>query len=355
MDKFKELKITGYDHIEFAVSDLEKSSELYLRMGFEKVATREILERKLKSYLLIQNDIRILLSQSNEPKDDVSKFVSKHGDGVITVAFQCVDALSTFEKTIHRGAHSAEAPKSIQKDYGKVNFASIKAFGDVKHTFVTREGNLFLEGFDVYGKPVGHGYGLTQIDHVTNNVEKSQMDTWVKYYQDIFGLENTRFFDIHTKRTGLYSKVMESSDGIVKMPVNEPTEDASQIQEFIDTNHGPGVQHIALATNNILPSMQSLRKQGIQFLDRPPHTYYEMIPGRVPNVTENLDEIEQNDILIDGDQSGYLLQIFTQNLVGPFFYEIIQRKGHKGFGEGNFGALFEAIERDQIRRGVLKE
>jgi len=354
MTDFDALKIIGFDYVEFAVSDIDKALGLYLRMGFEKAGTREIHERKLKSYRLNQNNINIILSQSTDPKDPVAKFQQAHGDGIMTVAFLCEDAVSALEIAVSRGAQVAEAPRSYQKDFGSVTQASIKAFGDVRHAFISRKGNLFAEGFDVPYKITSQGFGLMGIDHVTNNVGKGEMEGWANYYEKIFGLKNTRFFDIHTQRTGLYSKVMESPNNVIKMPVNEPTEDASQIQEFLDMNHGPGVQHLALTTNNIADTLRKLKKEGLDFLSVP-RTYYEAVPKRVPNIKENLSELADLDILVDGSDKGYLLQIFTKNVVGPFFYEVIQRCGDNGFGEGNFTALFEAIERDQIARGVLKE
>lgn len=354
MTDFDALKIMGFDFIEFAVADLDKALELYLKMGFEKAGTREILERKLKSYRIVQNDINIILSQSDDPKDPVAKFHQAHGDGIMAVAFRCEDAVSALEITAARGAEVVEAPRSYQKDFGSVTQSSIKAFGDVRHTFISREGNLFAEGFDVPYKISSRGYGLMGIDHVTNNVAKGDLGIWVEYYEKIFGLSSTRFFDIHTQRTGLYSKVMESPNGIIKMPINEPTEEASQIQEFLNVNHGAGVQHLALTTNNIVETLTGLKKEGLKFLEVP-RTYYEEIPKRVPNIIEDLSQLADLGILVDGSRKGYLLQIFTHNLVGPFFYEVIQRRGDNGFGEGNFTALFEAIERDQIQRGVLKE
>lgn len=354
MSHFDALKIRDFDHLEFAVADLDRAAELYLRMGFEKASTRSIRERQLRSYLMVQNGIYIVLSHSTKAGDPVHNFVKSHGDGVISVAFRCEDAVSALEVALNRGAELAQSPKSYQKDAGKVEQAAIKTFGDVIHTFVSRQGTLFLEGFDLAVKPQNRGVGLTRIDHITSNVERGKREQWTKYYENVFGLENTRFFDIHTKRTGLYSTVMQSPNRTIKMPFNEPTDEASQIQEFIDVNHGPGIQHVALATSDIFSTMRPLRREGIKFLDAPPQTYYEAIPTRVKNVTENLNELADLGLLVDGDDKGYLLQIFTQNVVGPFFYEVIQRKGNDGFGEGNFTALFESIERDQIRRGVLK-
>ncbi len=355
MSDFECLRISDFDHLEFAVSDLDEASTVYYRMGFEKAGERELLERKLRSVLFVQNDVNIVLSRSEDPNDWVCKFLRAHGDGVCSVSLRCEDAVSTFESTLSRGANPAQPPKLVRRDFGEVTQASIRAFGDVVHTFVSRKGNLFLEGFNVPLNTRSSGCGLKRIDHITTNVERGKMEEWAQFYERVFGLKNTRFFDIHTENTGLYSKVMQSPDGIIKMPFNEPTEGRakSQIQEFIDINHGAGVQHVAFLSDAIMDSVRTLRKE-IQFLDAPPTTYYERLPVRVPGVTEDLGELQELAILADGDANGYLLQLFTQNIVGPFFYEVIQRKGNDGFGEGNFRELFEAMERDQIRRGVLR-
>lgn len=355
MGSYQDLGITDFDHIEFAVTDIAQSIKLYENLGFEKIGTREIRERELHSVLMAQNDIWVLLSHSKRTADPVSQYVAKHGDGVINVAFRCNDAFSAVEIAGNRGAQIVEPPRSMEKDFGSVQQAAIAAFGDVRHTFVHRKGDLFAEGFDAPLRPATRGYGLKRIDHITTNVEKGQLDGWAGYYERVFGMKNTRFFDIHTERTGLYSKVMQSPDGVIKMPVNEPGSGANQIQEFIDVNHGPGVQHIALQTDAIIPTLEELQANGIAFLDAPPSTYYEAVSKRVKGVREDLTRLQQLAILVDGSEKGYLLQIFTQNAVGPLFYEVIQREGDDGFGEGNFKALFEAIERDQERRGVLKK
>ncbi len=353
MSDYQSLGLIDFDFIEFAVSDLDKASELYLRFGFERMATREIAERQLKSYLMAQNDTRVLLSNSVKKDDPVAQYVATHGDGVISVGFRCEDAVTAFETAVRRGASVAESPRSLKKDFGSIHFASIRSLGDVRFTFISREGQLFAEGFDVPVRANNPGFGLQCIDHITCNVEKGKMEEWAGFLEKVLGFKNTRFFDIRGERTGLYSKVMQSPDGRIKMPINEPTESSSQIQEFIDVHHGPGVQHIALATEDIFGSLRQVRRSGVKFLEVPA-TYYEVLGQRVPNVTEKLSELAELGVLVDGDSKGYLLQIFTHTVVGPFFYELIQRKGNDGFGEGNFTALFEAIERDQIKRGVLK-
>lgn len=353
MNPYDSLKIKGFDHIEFAVDNLEKTILLHKKLGFLQIGIREARERGLTSVMMAQGNARILLSKSTVSTDPVYQFVSNHGEGIFNVALQCENSHAAFEQTVQRGALPFGSPRTIQKEMGKIETAAIRAFGDVIHTFVSREGSLLAEGFNEPVQIPKSALGIIEIDHITSNVEKGKLETWAKWYENIFGLMNTRFFDIRTEKTGLLSKVMESPDHRVKIPLNEPTNPKSQIQEFLNVNHGPGIQHLALLTNDILLTVPHLQTSDIQFLEGPPSAYYEAITQRVPHVSEDLKTIQDLSILVDGDPSGYLLQIFTQNVVGPFFYEVIQRKGNQGFGEGNFTALFEAIERDQIRRGVL--
>ncbi len=353
MSLFESLELLDFDHLEFAVDNLEEAEKLYYRLGFEKIGTRQLHERGVTSSLLAQNEIFIVLSHSTQEGEPVSEYVKKHGNGVISVGIQCRNALSTLEKVVSRGAKAADTPKTFENELGSVQQCSIQVFGDVRFSFISRTGNLFAEGFTAPRRTNHSGTGLFRIDHITNNVEKNQREHWKGFFEKVFGFEDVRYFDIKTQRTGLYSTVMQSPNGVLKMPFNEPVGEGSQIQEFIDVHHGAGVQHVALETKSIIPTLRTLRQNQLKFLSVPT-TYYEAIPSRVPNVTENLNELEELGILVDGDKAGYLLQLFTENVVGPFFYEVIQRKGNNGFGEGNFTALFEAIERDQIRRGVLK-
>jgi 4-hydroxyphenylpyruvate dioxygenase len=353
MGIYESYKFKEFDHLEYAVGDLDKTTAVFLNLGFEKVASREIRERQLQSFLLQQGGINIVLSKSTLATDPVASYVATHGDGICSVGLRVEDAVSALELAVGRGAEVAESPMSFQKDYGTLDKTAIKVFGDVRYTFVSREGNLFLEGFETPVKPQGKGYGLQRIDHVTNNVENGKRQYWADWFKKVFGFIDTRYFDIKGARTGLYSTVMQSPDGLIKMPFNEPTEGASQIQEFLDIHHGPGIQHVALSTETILESVAGLRKAGFRFLEVP-QTYYEAVPKRVPYMKEELAEVAALNVLVDGNKEGYLLQIFTQTLIGPFFFEVIQRRGNDGFGEGNFTALFEAMEADQIRRGVLK-
>jgi 4-hydroxyphenylpyruvate dioxygenase len=352
MPGFEELKITGFDHLEFAVADLEKSAELYLQLGFEKLATRHIRERQLQSYLMGQNDVFVLLSHSTEAKDPIAQYVRKHGDGIATIAFRCEDAATALDTALRRGASVTQPPKALQRDFGSVTQAAIAGFGDVQLQFLSRDGLLFAEGFDTPYSIDVRGNGLTKIDHLTVNVEAGQRGHWKEFFEKVFGLVDSRFFDIQTDKTGLYSTVMESPNHAIRIPINEPTGEKSQIQEFLDIHHGPGVQHAALSTESILTTLAALKSHGIAFLDVP-DSYYEMLPKRIHYFTESLEELKKNRVLVDGNGSGYLLQIFSKNLVGPFFFEIIQRKADMGFGEGNFRALFEAIEREQQKRSYL--
>lgn len=353
MGIYEQYKLKDVDHLEYAVGDLDKYATVFLNLGFEKVAMRDIRERQLQSLLMVQGGINIVLSKSTLASDPVANYVATHGDGICNVGLRVEDAVSALELAVSRGAEVAESPKSFQKDNGTLQRAAIKVFGDVRYTFLSRTGSLFLDGFDTPAKTQTKGYGLTRIDHITNNVEAGKRTYWADWFKKVFGFIDSRFFDIHTKRTGLYSTVMQSPDGLIKMPFNEPTEGASQIQEFLDIHHGPGIQHVALATETVLDCVGGLRKAGFKFLEVP-QTYYEAVPKRVPYMKEKLAEVAALNVLVDGDEKGYLLQIFTQPLVGPFFFEVIQRRGNDGFGEGNFTALFEAMEADQIRRGVLK-
>ncbi|MBI1859801.1 MAG: 4-hydroxyphenylpyruvate dioxygenase [Deltaproteobacteria bacterium] len=352
MNDFNQLGIMEVDHVEFAVGNLEQKSALFYSLGFERMGYREITERGLRSLLLGQGKIWIVLTHSTLKSDRACQYVANHGDGILTIAFSCRNAVTALETTVARGAALTESPRKIARDFGQLERASIAGPGDVHHVFLQRTGALFDDGFNEPVREAPPGFGLGRIDHLTVNVEKGRMKDWADFYAKVFGFKNSRTFDIRTDRTGLKSFVMESPDGRIKIPINEPTEDASQIQEFLNIHHGPGVQHMALSTPDILQSVKKLRGLGIAFLEVP-DTYYEAVTARVTQISAQIPELRDQRVLADGDASGYLLQIFTQNLVGPFFLEFIQREGNDGFGEGNFQALFEAIELDQERRGVL--
>jgi len=355
---------TGFDHVEFAVNDIAQHSEMYRKMGFEQVGERHLRDRGTKSVLWQQGFIRILLTQSDgtpaAEKDPAVKFLRTQAEGVCVLGVEVEDAAAEYAAAVSRGGKSAMAPKTYETPEGRVTRAEVFTPGAVRYAFMSRsypngfEGRgLFDEGMVLsrFKSPMTNH--LHSIDHLTNNGTIGEMDMWVKWFSDVFGFGTTRHFKITTGRTGLNSYVVESKCGRVKVPINEATEPESQVQEFVNRMKGSGVQHLALLTTHIMDTLPILRKTGFKFLTVP-HTYYEAVPTRVPNVSENLGELESLGILLDGDETGYLLQIFSEESVGPFFFEYIQRKGNRGFGEGNFRALFEAIERDQIKRGVLK-
>jgi 4-hydroxyphenylpyruvate dioxygenase len=356
----------GFDHIEFVVSDLEKQGEMWERLGFQKIGKREQPQKGLSSHLYGQGWVRILLTKPDESSSAAQKqyqteFHKKHGDGICTLAVAVDDAEEVFKKTVERGARPALEPEHFEWEAGKVVRAEIWTPEDIRYAFMEREtqgqtSSAFLFDEDLIADclqcpSIG---GIQTIDHLTNNVSIGEMSKWVDWYKQIFDFKVTRHFKINTGRTGLISDVVESQDGKIKVPVNEATEPESQVQEFVERFKGAGVQHLAFLTDDIMRTVRQLREQGFKFL-KVPSTYYEEVPTRVPHVTEDLKDLENLNILLDGEESGYLMQIFTEEVMGPFFFEFIQRKGNRGFGEGNFNALFQAIERDQVRRGVLKK
>lgn len=354
----------GFDHVEFIVRDISVHGSVYERMGFEKVGERTLSSRGTRSSLYAQGFVRILLTEADGSQageqQEATKFLRKQGEGICVLALDVDDAAAAFKETVAKGARPAREPETFESPQGKVVRAEIWTPGNVRYAFMSRQAPagahapaLFDEGLTVSRLESPSPFGIRVIDHLTNNVGIGEMKTWVEWYQKVFGFIVSRHFDIRTGRTGLISDVVQSVDGRIKVPVNEATEPESQVQEFVDRMKGAGVQHLALLTTGLMQTLRSLRPKGFKFLTVP-HTYYEMVPTRVPGVTEDLQELEELGILLDGDDTGYLLQIFSEEIVGPFFFEFIQRKGNKGFGEGNFRALFEAIERDQIRRGVLK-
>lgn len=344
----------GIEYIEYAVRDINVSSRLYERMGFSCVGTRTEPQRRSKLYM--QGDIRIVLTSSTSEKDPAFQFTRVHGDGVLDVGYRVLDADQAYGVATQKGAPGFQSVQTWRGDQGcAMRRSGIRVYGDVVNSFISYDGTARYEDFfSENHRPLDSVKGkyLQTIDHITVNVEKGQVDRWANFFTDVFGFTQVRYFDIRTDRTGLISRAMRNTNGRVTIPFNEPTDDRSQIQEFIDTLHGPGVQHVAFHTSNIVLCLDEMIRQGFKFLMVPP-TYYDAIPKRVPNVAEDLKELQKYGILVDGSANGYLLQIFTEPVIGPFFFEFIQRKGDNGFGDGNFRALFEAIERDQIRRGVL--
>lgn len=337
--------LNGVDFVEYA-GDKDALDKLFRRMGF-----KEISQAKDKDIRLFrQGEVNFILN--NEPNTFATSFAKAHGPCIATVGFKVVDAEHAFRETVKRGAKPFEGSDARK---GATPFPAIHGIGDSLVYFMDDKNinKLYTEIFKIRPEDMApKGHGLRLMDHFTNNVPKGEMDKWCDFYRNIFNFRETRYFDIKGKSTGLLSRVMRSPCGLFSVPINEPTESKSQIQEYLDEYKGSGIQHLALLTDDIVHSLESMKSSQIEFLTPPPHSYYEMAPERVPN-KEDMSRLEKNAILIDGDDKGYLLQIFTKNVIGPIFYELIQREGHDGFGDGNFQALFDAIERDQRERGYL--
>lgn len=359
------LPLNGTDHIEFYVGNAKQASMYYqAAFGFELVAYKgpETGSRDVVSYVLQQGKIRFALTSALHPEHEISRHVALHGDGVKVLALWVDDAVTSYEVTTSRGAESAFEPYTIEDEFGKVTLAAIKTYGDTIHTFVERNdySGPFMPGYVPYKseRPV-EPLGFMYVDHCVGNVELGQMNSWVKFYEDVMGFRLLITFDdndISTEYTALMSKVVSNGNGYVKFPINEPAQGKkkSQIEEYLDFYKTSGVQHIAIATNDIIATVDGLRKNGVEFLVVP-NTYYEDLFDRLGHIDEPIDELKRLNILVDRDDEGYLLQIFTKPVQDrpTVFFEIIQRKGATSFGKGNFKALFEAIEREQELRGTL--
>lgn len=359
------LPLRGTDHVEFYVGNARQAAYFYraaFGMSLVAYAGPETGQRDRASYVVQQGKIRFVLTTALRSNHPIAEHVHKHGDGVRAIALWVDDARSAWQETTRRGAVSAAEPCELEDQHGRAVLSSIHAYGDTLHTFVER-GNYagpFLPGFrGVASDPVARPTGLLHVDHMVGNVGWNQMNTWVDFYARVMGFSLYQHFDdkdISTEYSALMSKVMANGNGYVKFPINEPAagKKKSQVEEYLDFYPGPGVQHIALATDNILYTVNKLRQQGVEFL-RVPHTYYTELQGRVGKIDEPLSELEQLGILVDRDDEGYMLQIFTRPVEDrpTLFFEIIQRKGSRSFGKGNFKALFEAIEREQQARGNL--
>lgn len=359
------LPLKGIDHLEFYVGNARQASYFYrtaFGMSLVAYAGPETGQRDRASYVVQQGKIRFVLTTVLRPGHAIAEHVQRHGDGVRCVALWVDDARRSWHETVSRGAISVAEPYVVSDDHGHAVLASIRAYGDTIHTFV-QHGDYqgpFLPGFRaVEDDPVARPVGLLHIDHLVGNVGWHEMNTWVDFYAKVMGFTLYQTFDdkdISTEYSALMSKVMSNGNGYVKFPINEPAEGKrkSQIEEYLDFYGGPGVQHIALATKDILHTVNKLHEQGVEFL-RVPHTYYSELQQRVGRIDEPLDELERLGILVDRDNEGYMLQIFTRPVEDrpTLFFEIIQRKGSRSFGKGNFKALFEAIEREQQARGNL--
>jgi 4-hydroxyphenylpyruvate dioxygenase len=357
--------LLGTDHLEFYVGNAKQSAIYYqAALGFEWVAYAgpETGVRDRVSYVLQQDKIRIVLTSALLPDHEVARHVNKHGDGVKVLALWVADANYSFRTAVERGAEVAFEPYSIHDEHGTVTLSAIKTYGDTIHTFVDRSAysGPFMPGYEARKSvfPV-RPVGLKYVDHCVGNVDLGDMNRWVKFYQDVMGFKLLITFDdkdISTEYTALMSKVVSNGNGYVKFPINEPAKGKkrSQIDEYLDFYQGAGVQHIAVATDDIISTVSMMRANGVDFL-YVPETYYEDVPSRVGEIEENLEDLKRQNILVDRDEDGYLLQIFTKPIQDrpTVFFEIIQRCGAKSFGKGNFKALFEAIEREQELRGTL--
>ncbi|WP_096909652.1 4-hydroxyphenylpyruvate dioxygenase [Halobacteriovorax marinus] len=348
------LGILAIDHLEFTCGTIETpTKDLFYKFGFSKTYENE----ELNAQLFSQGQVRFLLISDNNPTSHSTQYFKDHGEGVSKISFLVEDCAHAIKTAVARGAEMISDAQTIECDEGVFITATIKGFGDVVNEFIQRPNSHFRPGFkkienDPKANPLAHR--VARIDHLTNNVPKGEMEKWVQFYKDIYGMVETRYFDIKGAKTGLNSKVVQLENNAVIIPINEPEVEngKSQIQEFLDLHKGSGVQHIALTCGKILSTVPELIKRDISFLDIP-SSYYEMIPERGIKVEEDLKDLEDAKLLVDGDADGYLIQNFTQTYVGPLFFEFIQRKNNEGFGEGNFQALFDAIERDQVARGYL--
>ena len=362
--------INGTDYIEFYVGNAKQASHYYrAAFGFQLVGYRgpETGVRDRASYLLQQDKIRFVLTTPVRPdaSDEaraIAQHIHRHGDGVRDLALWVDDARDAWSKAVERGAQSVHEPRVVKDDDGEIVVAAIRTYGDTIHSLVERRNyrGLFMPGFRKVSPQFNpQGVGLRYVDHCVGNVELGKMNVWVQFYADVMGFRNLLTFDdedIYTEYSSLMSKVMANGNDRIKFPINEPAggKKKSQIDEYLEFYDGPGVQHMALATDDIVRTVTELKARGVEFLTTPT-TYYENLEKRVGKIDEPLDVLAQHGILVDRDPDGYLLQIFTKPVEDrpTVFYEIIQRKGAKSFGKGNFRALFEAIEREQALRGNL--
>jgi 4-hydroxyphenylpyruvate dioxygenase len=360
------LPITGTDYIEFYTGNARQSSHYYRSaFGFRLAAYcgPETGVRDRASYLLIQNNVRFVLTSALEPGHPIAEHVLFHGDGVHDIALTVEDAEAAWRETTKRGARSMRPPETLADENGELRVAAIATYGDTIHTFVERKKyrGVFMPGFVPADAtdPVSRPTGLQHVDHTVGNVGWGEMNRWADFYRDVLGFQQYQHFDdkdISTEYSALMSKVMANGNGRIKFPLNEPAvgKRKSQIEEYLEYYKGPGVQHIAMATNDILDTVSKLHAQGVEFLSVP-GTYYDDLHSRVGPIDEPVGTLRDLGILVDRDDEGYMLQIFTRPVEDrpTLFYEIIQRKGSRSFGKGNFKALFEAIEREQARRGNL--
>jgi 4-hydroxyphenylpyruvate dioxygenase len=360
------MPIHGIDHVELYVGNAAQAAYYFTRAyGFTETAYAglETGRRDRVSHVLEQGRIRLVLTGTLKGGDDIAVHHARHGDGVHKIALSVPDAAAAYEHAVAHGARGVHTPHWVEDEHGRVQLSSIETYGDTLHLFVQREeyGGAFLPGYERRAEAPGDPDGmlLMGIDHIVGNVELGHMNEWVGFYERVFGMtEMIHFSDeaISTEYSALMSKVVTDGSGRIKFPINEPAQGKrkSQIEEYIEYYNGAGAQHIAMATRDIVRCVSELRERGVEFLTIPPE-YYDEVPTRIGEIEEEIDDLRRLGILVDRDDEGYLLQIFTKP-VGDrptVFFEIIERHGARGFGEGNFKALFEAIEREQDRRGNL--
>jgi 4-hydroxyphenylpyruvate dioxygenase len=359
------LPLMGTDYVELYVGNAKQAAHFYkTAFGFQSYAYSgpETGDKEKVSYVLVQNKVRLVLTTPLHPEGAIAEHVNKHGDGVKAVALMVNDATDAFEQTVKRGAKPYMEPTTREDADGKIVMSGIHIYGDTVHLFIERKDykGTFMPGFKVWESHYNPAdVGLQYIDHCVGNVGWNQMNTWVSFYEDVMGFKNILTFDdkqISTEYSALMSKVMSNGNGFVKFPINEPAKakKKSQVEEYLDFYKDAGVQHIAIATQDIITTVTALSERGVEFL-KVPNTYYDQLLDRIGPIDEDLEPLRKLGILVDRDDEGYLLQIFTKPVEDrpTLFFEIIQRKGAKSFGAGNFKALFEALEREQELRGNL--
>jgi len=359
------MPINGTDYLEFYVSNAKQAAHFYRSaMGFSPLAFSglETQNKETESYVVVQDKIRLVLTSPLRSGSAIGKHIDKHGDGVKVTALWVDDATYAYEEAMKRGAKSYMEPRVEEDEHGKVVRSGIHSYGEVVHIFVERKDyqGIFLPGYTKWESDYKtESVGLKFVDHMVGNVELGQMDVWVKFYEEVMGFKQIMSFDdkdISTEFTALMSKVMSNGNGRIKFPINEPAPGLkkSQVDEYLEFYEGAGVQHIAVATDDIISTVTQLKARGIDFLEVP-DTYYDVLNERVGPIDEDIEKLRKLKILVDRDDEGYLLQIFTKTVQArpTMFFEIIQRKGATSFGKGNFKALFEALEREQELRGTL--
>jgi 4-hydroxyphenylpyruvate dioxygenase len=354
--------LKGFDHLELYVGNALQAAHFYrTALGFKPVAYAG-LETKVRnriSFMVEQHKIRLVLTSGLDPDDPISEHVKLHGDGVKDIAFAVEGAARIFEETVKHGARPIMEPTVLEDEWGRMVKATIAAYGDTVHSFIERNGydGPFSPGYQpIKSPPAARLTGLQEIDHIAVNVEPHRLDHWIDYYNHVLGFHQSHQEDILTDESSMNSKVVENSTGLIKFPIIEPNSSKrkSQIEEFLSFYHGPGVQHIALSCDDIISTVRELRSNGIEFLSTP-GSYYDLLPERIGQIEEDVDALRELSILVDRDQWGYLMQIFTKPVQSrpTFFLELIQRKRARGFGGGNIKALYQAVEREQALRGNL--